>query len=358
MNFIEKSIEIILNHQDQGGAYIASPFYPPYQYGWFRDGVYTAYAMDLYGYHQSAEMFFDWSVDIIDQYSQKIKRIIQNPGLAVGGKQEAIFHCRFTPEGDEIISGWSTHQLDGLGLWVWGIVQHSKTMGWASLPKKWRPLVNLVIEYLMVLWSYPCADCWEENDDQIHTYTLAAVIGGVEAFQDFTQTNHLECEVELIKEYIAQHCISPQGYYRKSVNNPDVDANLLGLVFPFNITNAKAPIFLKTLSVIEEVLRVPRGGLRRYPEDSYYGGGEWILLTAWLGLIFTALGENEKAFEIKTWIENQADKNGMFSEQVIMNVQNRTSLQDWIRKWGQPAKPLLWSHANYLILCNKLDEAR
>jgi len=71
MNFVEKSIEIIQTYQDSGGAYIASPYFSPYQYGWFRDGAYTAYAMDLYGYHQSAENFYDWGTKIIENTARK-----------------------------------------------------------------------------------------------------------------------------------------------------------------------------------------------------------------------------------------------------------------------------------------------
>ncbi len=358
MNIIEKSIEIILANQDSGGAYIASPNFSPYQYGWFRDGVYTAYAMDLYGYHQSAEKFFDWSANIIEKYSEKINRAVQDPDLVLRDYQDAVLHCRFTLEGDEIISGWSTHQLDGLGLWLWGIIQHCKAQGLNSIPEKWSPSISLIINYIGALWLYPCADCWEENDDQVHTYTLAALVGGLEAFQEFTQASHLNPEIERIKNFIAQQCLSPQGYYKKSVTQTIVDANLLGLVFPFKISSADNPNFLQTLAKIEEDLRVPGGGLKRYPGDTYYGGGEWILLTAWLGVIYIALGKNNKAVEIKNWIEGQADLNGLLPEQVVNNGQHKTFLQSWIKKWGQPAAPLLWSHANYLILCNNLNQAR
>jgi len=356
MNFVEKSIEIIQTYQDSGGAYIAGPYFSPYQYGWFRDGVYTAYAMDLYGYHQSAENFYDWGTKIIEKYSKKINRVIQDPELVLGNNHESILHCRFTLEGDEIIGGWSTHQLDGLGLWLWGIIQHCRARGLHSVPERWRPAISLVVNYIKAVWIYPCADCWEENDDQVHTYTLAALAGGLESYQEFTHSDHLNSEIEHIKQFIARQCLSPRGFYQKSVRQSIVDANLLGLVFPFKIITVDHPSFLQTLTVIEEELRVPGGGLKRFPGDTFYGGGEWILLTAWLGSIYCALGEIGKAVEIKNWIENQFDSNGSLPEQVVINVQDQTSLQSWISKWGPPAVPLLWSHANYLILCDNLNE--
>lgn len=358
MDLIEKSIKVILRYQDRQGAYIASPNFPPYQYGWFRDGVYTAYAMGLYDHHHSAEKFYDWSVRVIEKYAEKIREAAQDPEQALAGAQDSMFHCRFTLDGDEIISGWSTHQLDGLGLWLWGVVQHCRARGLTSIPDQWQSPVDLVLDYLKAMWPYPCADCWEENDDQIHTYTLAAIAGGFMAYGEFAGEDCLSGEVGRIKEYINRQCVSSRGYYQKSCSSLEVDANLLGLVFPFDITSPTNPKFQKTLEKIEQDLLVPGGGVKRYQGDTYYGGGEWVLLTAWLGLTYLREEHEDKALKIKDWIEAQADEKGFLPEQVVENVTGQPSLHAWIEKWGQPAAPLLWSHANYLILCHNLTQER
>ena len=48
---------------------------------------------------------------------------------------------------------------------------------------------------------------------------------------------------------------------------------------------------------LEKDLRFPNGGVYRYREDVYYGGGEWILLSAWLGWYYSLSDRNEKAIE-------------------------------------------------------------
>jgi GH15 family glucan-1,4-alpha-glucosidase len=354
MRIIDTSIAVILNNQHQSGAYIACPNFETYQFGWFRDGAYIAYAMDLFGYHNSSARFFDWCAALIEKNRDKILQAIQNPTKVLENSRINALHCRFTPEGEEIVSGWSTHQLDGLGIWLWSLVQHCRLSGNDAVPEKWLPAVQLVGKYIETLWRYPCADCWEENDDQIHTYTLASLAGGLKAYQDFMHDDRWRDTLFQIKQMIGESCLTSFGTYKKSTRFDKVDANLMGLVFPFEVVEAENPIFLKTLEKIEQDLRVSGGGLRRYLGDQYYGGGEWVLLTAWLGCIYIELGRVDAAEQIKQWIENQADRDGGLPEQVTEHVQDKDSLEKWSKKWGVPAAPLLWSHANYLILCHML----
>src|SRR5260221_788508 len=58
---VTRSIAIIEAGQSPSGAYIASPTYPTYNYCWFRDGTFIAYAMDLWQKHESARRFYDWA---------------------------------------------------------------------------------------------------------------------------------------------------------------------------------------------------------------------------------------------------------------------------------------------------------
>jgi len=51
---------------------------------------------------------------------------------------------------------------------------------------------------------------------------------------------------------------------------------------------------VRSFAKIEADLR-QGGGVHRYATDTYYGGGEWVLLTAWLGWYYTKIGANEKA---------------------------------------------------------------
>ena len=62
-----------------------------------------------------------------------------------------------------------------------------------------------------------------------------------------------------------------------------VDASSTVARFPFGVCEPSDPIMLRTIQAIEADLK--HGGIQRYIEDRYYGGGEWLLLTAWYGWI-------------------------------------------------------------------------
>ena len=104
---------------------------------------------------------------------------------------------------------------------------------------------------------------------------------------------------------------------------------------------------------VEESLVSPGGGVWRNLDDEYYGGGEWPLLTAMLGL-----ASPERADDCLAWIEAHAAPDGDLPEQVQDNLLRPERYEPWVEKWGEPATPLLWSHAMYLRLHHALRDRR
>jgi GH15 family glucan-1,4-alpha-glucosidase len=96
------------------------------------------------------------------------------------------------------------------------------------------------------------------------------------------------------------------------------------------------------------------GGAHRYAADTYYGGGEWILLTAWLGWHYAERGERERAEALLGWVESQAGTDGTLPEQVPVHLNDPVFYAPWRKQWGEIADPLLWSHAKYIILRHAL----
>jgi GH15 family glucan-1,4-alpha-glucosidase len=111
-----------------------------------------------------------------------------------------------------------------------------------------------------------------------------------------------------------------------------------------------------TVQAIADNLLHKGGGVYRYSKDVYYGGGEWVLLTAWLGWHWAQTGQKEKAAGLLAWIEAQADVDLNLPEQVNGATLFPEQYQPWLKKWGPIACPLLWSHAMYIILYKKLQE--
>lgn len=116
--------------------------------------------------------------------------------------------------------------------------------------------------------------------------------------------------------------------------------------------------FQATLANIERDILVPDGGVYRYATDTYFGGGEWLLLTAWSAWVYIELGRIDEAQRLFTWVEAQAAPNGEMPEQVSAHLLDASYYPNWVARWGDPACPLLWSHGMYLILESRLNKVR
>lgn len=137
-----------------------------------------------------------------------------------------------------------------------------------------------------------------------------------------------------------------------------VDSSLVGVAIPYKVLPTDDPLIQATVQAIEADLHRPGGGIYRYRADVYYGGGEWLLLTAWLGWYYALSGKTEMAKSLMSWIESHADENGCLPEQVNEHPLAPDHFEPWKLKWGPVASPLLWSHAMYIILVNAIQESR
>ncbi|MCK9906095.1 hypothetical protein MXD81_09950, partial [Microbacteriaceae bacterium K1510] len=109
---------------------------------------------------------------------------------------------------------------------------------------------------------------------------------------------------------------------------------------------------IQTVHTIERDLCIGYG-VHRYRGDTYYGGGIWLLLSAWLGWYYARTGERERAVDVLRWLESKWTENGL-PEQLQEHLFSPEAYSKWIDRAGQPATPLLWSHAMYLILACEL----
>jgi len=58
---VRKSIDIITENQDSGGAYVASPGFREYRFSWLRDGSFIGHAMLLWEREGSTRAFLQWA---------------------------------------------------------------------------------------------------------------------------------------------------------------------------------------------------------------------------------------------------------------------------------------------------------
>lgn len=348
------SLDVIRAGQATSGAYVASPTFSQYGYSWLRDGSWIAHAMDVAGQHDSAAAFHRWAGHTMLMYAPQVEALLIKIARGEVPAESDYLPTRFTVDSGLSAEAWTDFQLDGYGAWLWEAVAHCRAYDptlWAEL----RPAIALTVRYLAALWQSPNYDCWEEHRDHIHTATLAALYGGLTAVRAYDPDLVPVGLPEAIRAYVLAYGIDATGGLSKFIP-PDaapgkaVDASLLWAAVPFGMVALDDPIFQITLARIERDLHVTGGGVYRYRDDTYYGGGEWLLLTAWLGWVYVALGRLDEARTLRAWIAQQATAEGHLPEQVAHNMLDGSYYEGWVERWGASASPLLWSHAMYLIL--------
>lgn len=400
-DLVTRGLELLLRHQAPGGAFPAAPDFPPYRYCWLRDGSFIAHALDLWGYPDAAAAFHAWAASAILRHADKVQRAFA--ALAAGRQPhyDDFLHTRYTLDGHEGREPWGNFQLDGYGAWLWSLGAHAAAG--RPLEAAVARAAALTAAYLAAFWDRRCFDPWEEFPDHRHTSTLAAVYGGLEAARRMpgvagaAAAVSLEATSAAVRRFVLDRGVV-DGALTKWLSDAPVaaaragavphpaparcpvpDSSLLWVAVPFGLLPADDPIVEATVALIERDLRggcaaaaaplgatgdgavssapaggAPAGGVRRYAADRFYGGGEWVVLAAWLGWYFCARGHPGRARPLLDWVEAQYDARGL-PEQVPGPRTNRAAYDAWLCRWGPVARPLLWSHAMHLILAHCLE---
>jgi GH15 family glucan-1,4-alpha-glucosidase len=354
VDLVSVSLEVIRSGQTQSGAFLASPSFSQYGYSWLRDGAFIADSLLLAGKADAASRFHAWVASVVHASAAGIERSIE--AVREGGRPGTMdyLHCRYTTDGSAGPDDWPTFQLDGPGIWLWALGRHVTAGGTAG--QGVLAAAELVGRYLAALWPVPSSDAWEEFPDEVHTSTLAADLAGLRALLALSATARAELAIVAAEAAIAARLWS-QGDGRtawtKWTGSDAVDASLLWIAAPYALVHPAEPRFAATLARIEAELVSVDGGVHRYRADTFYGGGEWLLLTASLGRVYVrrdGRGDRDRALRCLAWIEAQAGPDGEMPEQVATNALRPDAIGAWQASWGTSARPLLWSHATYLAL--------
>ncbi|HXT35938.1 MAG TPA: glycoside hydrolase family 15 protein [Chloroflexota bacterium] len=361
-----RSLEIIRSGQAESGAYVACPTYPTYHYSWFRDGAFIAAAADDWGDHCGAACFYRWATGLITARGDAVGRCLRAAARGERPEPGDLLHTRYGLDGQPGSEDWPNFQLDGFGTLLWGIEHHLRARpgSHGEIAAAWTPAVRLLVRYLAALWREPNHDCWEEFPDRVAVSTLAAIHAGLRAA--YTLVGAADPDGALASEAADQirEWVLSRGtiddHLIKQIDGEDVvDASLLWASTPFGehgLLSPRDPLMLGTARRIERDLVAGDGGVYRYRADTYYGGGEWVLLTALLGQYYARAGNHVGAARFLEVVECQADPRGQLPEQWSTAVLAPSYVQEWTARWGPVATPLLWSHAEYLRLRAALNE--
>jgi GH15 family glucan-1,4-alpha-glucosidase len=349
----DADVGVVVAHQAASGAYPASPNFTQYPHAWLRDGSFVAYAMDRAGEHASAARFHAWVARTLLALEREVEDLIAGAASGVVPDEFGFLPARYGVDGSWRQDGWPNFQLDGYGHWLWSLGEHVRLAPPGAPGDDLVRAADLVGRYLGAFWHEPCYDAWEEFRSQLHTATLASVHGGLRALAAMRDDDEAARAARDVAAFVHEECVA-DGRFVKHVRNPAVDASLLWLSTPFGLVSEHDPLMRATVAEIERVLVVD-GGVMRYAADTFYGGGAWVLLTAWLGWYHARAGDEARARACLAWVEAQRDASGGLPEQVPTSRSHARFLRHWTERWGRVATPLLWSHAMAIVLRLELD---
>lgn len=343
-----RSVEVLKAGQASTGAFVASPSFPTYRYAWLRDGAFCAHALDAVGERESAGAFHAWVERSIEGHRPLIESAIVRSSAGEEPPPEEMPPARYALDGSlEQPDGepWPNFQVDGYGMWLWALAEHlaGRPVGDS------RRTVELVARYVQATWTLKSFSCWEEFDGGEHASTLGAAVAGLDAAARLLENADWAAEADRVRAALLERFVG-DGRFRRGPADERLDGSLLWLGVPFGVVPLDDRRFTATVQAIRADLYRPGGGVYRYRGDTYYGGGEWILLACSLGWHEAVTGNPGAIEPIRDWVHAQARPNGDLPEQVEDYAQDPEMIEPWVKRWGPIATPLLWSHAMYLIM--------
>lgn len=350
-----RSVAVIRGGQATSGAYVASPTFPTYHYSWLRDGAFIADAMSRAGAVHSAEAFFGWCATVLVDRRERIEHLLAQRAAGAVISSSEFLHARYTLDGRDSEAEWENFQLDGYGAWLWALGEHRRRHGRSIEP--FAAGAALSTAYIAAFWAHPSYDWWEENEVERHTSTLAAIHAGLQAAEQWPElpaalrSDAGRAATELLA--LVRADAMRLGHLTKWLGGDTVDASLIAVATPFAMFAMDDPLMVATVDAIETDL-VHAGGVHRYARDTFYGGGEWLLLAALLGWHQARSGRTAEALAELEWVARHATPDGDLPEQVNDHLLAPETERMWLERWGPVATPLLWSHALYLTLALEL----
>jgi len=347
---IETSREVIRDAALENGAIVATntdkAYYPReaanYRWVWPRDASFICVAADILNI-PIQESFFDW--------------LYRRPK---DFKKDKLLFANYSTNG-QFGSMGRLLQIDQAGSVLWAIHEHFKD----DLKKatKYQDLILRLANGITENWSKTyfqphTVDLWEEPHRQTSTtvennftYSLAASARGLLLANEIIPNRPWKEEAMQMIEKIGDAYSKPDKYFYRNkgkISDKNIDASLLGLVWPFEICEPDDERIVNTVAKIEEKI-VMDGGVHRYEQDYFdgegsaqEGGGAWPLLNFWMAIYWAKHGDREKALSYYTWVLERIDKFGGYIPEQIFN------------DFRVGVYPLVWAHAMFIIASRAL----
>src|SRR5690348_12568500 len=260
----ERSLTVLRDGQSRSGAFVASPSFRVYKFGWLRDGAFCAHALDRVGHPAASGAWHRWVQEAIERHRPRAAAVL---GLLAHGQTppgDEMLPARYTLDGaiehEDPVDPWPNFQIDGYGMWLWSLEQH--LAGRAPDPAQLRT-VELVGRYLVASWQLPCWSCWEEFNGGEHASTLASACAGLDVAARLTGEAAFAEEAEHVRAELRSRYVV-DGYVGLAPGDARVDSSILWLGVPFGVFPAGDPLVVATVDEVKRQLTGPSGGVYRY----------------------------------------------------------------------------------------------
>jgi GH15 family glucan-1,4-alpha-glucosidase len=332
-----------------------------YSYVWPRDGARAAYALVRAGYIDLPRNFFRFCANILTDDGYLLHKY--NPDGSLGSSWHPWL------AGDQSVI---PIQEDETASVLWALWQHFLRYRDVDFIRPLlRPFVIRAADFLEAYRAedtglpHPSWDLWEERWG-VHTYTVAAVFGGLSAAAQFARAfgehglaaKYLKAAGDL--QHAAKNVLysAAEGRFGRTFDpatarlDLTLDASLSG-VAAFGLFPGGDPMVTSTMEQVARGLavRTDVGGIARYERDPFLRvtddfervpGNPWIPCTLWLAQyrISTAgsSAELRAAGDLLAWVAGQARPTGLLPEQLHPLGREAVSVC-----------PLSWSHAEFVI---------
>jgi GH15 family glucan-1,4-alpha-glucosidase len=365
--------QLIMRTQiDNGGAILAANDTDithfagdTYSYTWPRDGALTAYALVLAGHGELSRAFFRFCERVVTDEGYFLHKY--NPN----GTRASTWHPR-TLDGRQVLP----IQQDETALVVWALREHFQVFRDVEFIKPlYNPLVINTANWMLEHRDHnglprPTWDLWEERRG-VHTFTVAATIGALEAAAAFARDMGAADNAGRFKEgadrmrgALMRHMwVEERGRFARMATpledgtyrlDMTADAANFGL-FAFGALPADHPAVVSEMAAIRKHLEVgtPIGGIARYESDYYHQivqddvervpGNPWVICTLWLALheiaVATTVDELHRSLNALEWARERAFDSGVLAEQFNPLTGDAISVS-----------PLTWSHATVITV--------
>ena len=368
VGLFKRSLLIIRTQTDNDGAILAANdsdvterATDHYSYLWTRDGAFVANALDLAGYPFLTRKFFELCAKIIHDDGYFLQKYNSDGTVASG------WHAAWDVWGQKKLL---PIQEDETALVIWALWEHYDKFREIEFVRKfYHSLITKAADF-MVSFRHaatglpaPSWNLWEDRRG-IHTFTCAAVVGGLRAAANFARLFG-ETERAAIYESAAteivhamrEHLYSREhGRFLRSLHfhgddfyEPEatVDASIFA-AFYFGAFSPNDEMIENSMRAVGETLWTAGdiGGVARFENDGYMRAEDlpsnaWFICTLWLADYYIARAETredlKKALKILDWVTQHALPSGVLAEQVHPAT-------------GEPVSvaPLTWSHSTFV----------